>query len=90
MTVAIDYYKFVVQYEYEHTLRDEFGWVEGHGPGCGNFKSKTETVRVQAPNESFAKAWVEFYFGAPDTRNLNISEITKETLQLDAVITVKQ
>lgn len=88
--IHIDYYIVDVEYEYEHTVRDEFGWIEGHGPGCGNFKPSKKTVRIQAPNESYAKLWVEYYFSVYDIRNLTINKITKETLHLDAVITVKQ
>lgn len=85
----ISYYVVDVEYEYEHTTRDEFGWVEGHEPGNGNFKPSNVVVKIQAPDETYVKAWVEKRYSSSSYRNLKINKIKEETLHLDAIITVR-
>ncbi len=88
-TTHISYYTVDVEYEYEHTTRDEFGWVEGREPGNGDFRPSSDVVRIQAPDETYVKIWVEKRYSSSSYRNLKINKIKEEILHLDAIITVK-
>lgn len=80
----LTYYEIKVTYKYERTIRDEFGWVEGHGPGCGDFKERSLFFNVVAWNERSARLWTEDYLKG--CKDVSFDSIEKREIQFDGKI----
>lgn len=79
-------FEFQCSVEEEVRHRDEFGWVEGCGPGNGCYKTSEETVRVVAQSKDMASLWVTHYLTGDGLRNPKILDI--KTLAINAIIRV--
>ena len=76
-----------ISYQVEQRRRDEFGWIEGHEPGNGNYKTKDHIHHVIAPCRKYAEFWLESTFQRDGEKDHVIKSISKKPI--DAIITIE-
>lgn len=92
MASEIVWYEVETKFEYEYTIVEELGRVEGHDSGrtieSVDWRKDSETLRIQAPDENYAKVWVYQHYDNPKIRNVEIVSIDKKIVSLHAIINV--
>lgn len=81
-----DIYVVESAYEAEVRRRDEFGWLDGHGPGNGCYEPRTRTLRILAPSQKWAELYAKNWFEGDGIRNHEITSV--ERFSLDAVVDI--
>lgn len=79
---------FTVTYQAESRCRDEFGWVEGSGPGNGNYQPGSMKVNVLAPDQGLAKVLALQMLGTDGVREGKVE--WNATLDVHAIIEVSR